>query len=373
MKTGKLNWGIIVGVLLMALGGCKQDLPFPESTDPVFTASATIGEETLSWQAGSNGCVMKTEWAIDGTDIRIFSGDFAGGANGELDIQIRDVVTLGNGDFDPEAVFAVGDRFFVGQVDPAEAFTFSFRATDFGQTEGKTYLWEFGDGNTSNLPNPKHTYQAEGVYEVRLTIVDAKGCTSLARQMVNVGQSYLECGLDFTYEILDPTRVRLRANYKQGLGDPILVWTTGDGNHYTKQETVDHTYESPGIYEIKLVATFKSLGTCCLIKNIYTGPGASCISSSEFTRSSLPLDLGRVSLNYTDPAGRRYTSQRFESQPSESLFELISFEPYLENEEGQSTYKIEARFNCELYAEDDPDEILILENGKAVFAVAVPS
>jgi hypothetical protein len=31
-----------------------------------------------------------------------------------------------------------------------------------------TYFWEFGDGNYSKEPNPKHTYGKEGTYEVRL-------------------------------------------------------------------------------------------------------------------------------------------------------------------------------------------------------------
>ncbi len=34
---------------------------------------------------------------------------------------------------------------------------------------GASWLWEFGDGNTSTLPNPEHTYDAPGCYEVALT------------------------------------------------------------------------------------------------------------------------------------------------------------------------------------------------------------
>lgn len=33
-----------------------------------------------------------------------------------------------------------------------------------------TYLWNFGDGNTSNLPNPTHTYAEPGTYTVTLLI-----------------------------------------------------------------------------------------------------------------------------------------------------------------------------------------------------------
>ncbi len=36
-------------------------------------------------------------------------------------------------------------------------------------------LWDFGDGNTSTVPNPIHTYSASGDYEVSLTVTNACG------------------------------------------------------------------------------------------------------------------------------------------------------------------------------------------------------
>lgn len=38
-----------------------------------------------------------------------------------------------------------------------------------------TYFWEFGDGQTSNRPNPTYTYTKAGIYSVSLTITDTKG------------------------------------------------------------------------------------------------------------------------------------------------------------------------------------------------------
>ncbi|MCB9175449.1 MAG: T9SS type A sorting domain-containing protein [Flavobacteriales bacterium] len=38
--------------------------------------------------------------------------------------------------------------------------------------DGDTYLWNFGDGNNSNLTNPSHTYYNTGVYNVSLTVTD---------------------------------------------------------------------------------------------------------------------------------------------------------------------------------------------------------
>ena len=34
-----------------------------------------------------------------------------------------------------------------------------------------SFLWDFGDGNTSNLHTPQHTYEQNGIYEVCLTVI----------------------------------------------------------------------------------------------------------------------------------------------------------------------------------------------------------
>jgi len=41
-----------------------------------------------------------------------------------------------------------------------------------------TYLWDFGDGNTSTLSTPTHNYAIAGHYAICLTVTDANGCSS---------------------------------------------------------------------------------------------------------------------------------------------------------------------------------------------------
>ncbi|MEL6845560.1 MAG: PKD domain-containing protein, partial [Bacteroidota bacterium] len=36
--------------------------------------------------------------------------------------------------------------------------------------------WDFGDGNSSTLQNPQHTYAQPGVYDVGLITLNASGC-----------------------------------------------------------------------------------------------------------------------------------------------------------------------------------------------------
>ena len=39
-----------------------------------------------------------------------------------------------------------------------------------------TYLWDFGDGTTSVLPDPSHVYDNEGYYDITLVVSTSGGC-----------------------------------------------------------------------------------------------------------------------------------------------------------------------------------------------------
>ncbi|HZK94090.1 MAG TPA: PKD domain-containing protein [Prolixibacteraceae bacterium] len=61
-----------------------------------------------------------------------------------------------------------------------EPFTTQFMANN---TETVTYDWDFGDGNHlgGSTANPKHTYQSNGFYPVKLKVTTNKGCTNEVR------------------------------------------------------------------------------------------------------------------------------------------------------------------------------------------------
>src|SRR6185436_5195720 len=49
-----------------------------------------------------------------------------------------------------------------------------------------TYLWDFKDGTTSTLPDPSHTFTANGTYPVSLTVSDGSK-TGTATVPITVG------------------------------------------------------------------------------------------------------------------------------------------------------------------------------------------
>jgi PKD repeat protein len=70
-------------------------------------------------------------------------------------------------------VFIKGGSFLGNQPLPAASFEYSPGTQNSIQfvnqsTGARTYEWEFGDGNSSTLENPLHTYDAPGIYDVTL-------------------------------------------------------------------------------------------------------------------------------------------------------------------------------------------------------------
>ena len=54
--------------------------------------------------------------------------------------------------------------------------------TDLSTNGPTTWLWDFGDGNTSNLQNPTHTYSVGGIYNVTLTTSNSYGSNTYSIQ-----------------------------------------------------------------------------------------------------------------------------------------------------------------------------------------------
>jgi len=49
--------------------------------------------------------------------------------------------------------------------------------TDLSAGSPTSWLWDFGDGNTSTAQNPQHTYSSAGTYTVNLTATNEYGST----------------------------------------------------------------------------------------------------------------------------------------------------------------------------------------------------
>src|SRR3990167_7485834 len=63
--------------------------------------------------------------------------------------------------------------------------------TDTSSAGGTSWLWQFGDGNTSASQNPSHTYVTNGTYVVTLTATGPLGSINF-QDIVYVGSTVSE-------------------------------------------------------------------------------------------------------------------------------------------------------------------------------------
>lgn len=65
--------------------------------------------------------------------------------------------------------------------------TSSYQFVDYSSYTPISWLWDFGDGTTSTLQNPAHSYNSQGTWNVCLTTTDANGCSSsMCQQISNI-------------------------------------------------------------------------------------------------------------------------------------------------------------------------------------------
>ncbi len=150
---------------------------------------------------------------------------------------------------------AVANGPYSGRVNTAIAFS-SAGSNDSDGTIA-SYLWNFGDGNTSTIANPSHSYASAGTYSVNLTVTDNDGATGQASTSaditVNTAPLAVANGPYTGTEGQSITFSSIGSSDSDGSISSYL-WNFGDGNNSTSANP-SHTYASVGSYSVTLTVT----------------------------------------------------------------------------------------------------------------------
>ncbi len=113
--------------------------------------------------------------------------------------------------------------------------------------------WDFGDGHTSNLSTPIHSYEQDGEYEVTLTVTDDDDQSNTIMKAIHVRNRPPSANFTLSkkrYESGD--EVKFIDNSDDVDGEIIKChWEFGDGNHTTSVNPT-HTYIKNKTYNVTL-------------------------------------------------------------------------------------------------------------------------
>lgn len=119
-----------------------------------------------------------------------------------------------------------------------------------GYADLATYLWNFGDGNTSSLQNPIHIYTDPGTYSVSLQITFSSACGgSITQNALITVYPQPVAGFSVTPEqtdMFDPFVTVVN----EGSGATVCYYTMGDGDTLMNTLGGTHEYSNAGVYTI---------------------------------------------------------------------------------------------------------------------------
>lgn len=145
------------------------------------------------------------------------------------------------------------------EVWSCDGFTWTFE-NQSTSSNINSYLWSFGDGQTSTAPRPSHTYADTGIYNVKLKVTSTGGCQDSAVQKMNVFPGFFpkfsfngSCkGIPFNFIDSTVTNYGIVNSNNWNFGDLTTLADTASGRPL---RNTTYTYQNVGTYNVQMIVT----------------------------------------------------------------------------------------------------------------------
>lgn len=218
-------------------------------------------------------------------------------------------------------------------------------------TNGISYVWNFGNGQTSTAMNPPTVFYQNGLYSVTLKVTSADGCVDTHTkpnyvEVIPTPQADFTSDRPFNQVMFEDNGVVQFTNNSQ---DAITyLWDFGDGQQSTLANPF-HDFNTPGQYDVTLIAMnkFNCADTIKYGKMIVQPTGMLWIPNAFTPNGDYLNDLFEVKskdtpVEYSIKIFDRWGSMLFEStditQPWDGTYKGKTVQ------EGAYVYVIEAKF-----------------------------
>ena len=163
-----------------------------------------------------------------------------------------------------------------------------------------TWVWDFGDGITSNLQNPSHTYNISDTFDVILNVTNTFGCRKTLEQqsLIKVG-GLVNANFNYQYNNVCNTPATVTfINASQSSEKLTYQWLFGDGTASTEENPV-HVYATSGNFTVKFTAinengcsdTYQNIISIGSAKADFDNSTACVNEQVFFTDKSIPKPL----------------------------------------------------------------------------------
>lgn len=174
--------------------------------------------------------------------------------------------------------------------------------TDTSSGSVSTWQWNFGDGQSSAIQNPQHTYNSPGLYTVSLTVSGAAGSDTETR--TNYISVYTVVNANFVANPVTGIAPLVVSFTNQSSGDyTSSSWSFGDGGTSTLMNPV-HTFTTGGTYTVSLTASGLG-GTDVETKTNYITVYSPVIANFTASASS---GIAPLSVSFTNTSSGDYSS-----------------------------------------------------------------
>lgn len=158
-----------------------------------------------------------------------------------------------------------------------------------------SYLWNFGDGTTSTLQNPTHTYASAGAYLVKLKLTNAAFmCSDSTIQSVNI--SGVACAANSNFAMVSTGTAQVwNAVPAYPWNVSAASWSWGDGTTSNTLYT-SHQYAAAGMYNICLSVTIScgDTSTSCTSYSVYRTSEEAMIFQVNVVAPELVSGVGKT-------------------------------------------------------------------------------
>lgn len=265
-----------------------------------FTVQSN-GQGTVTFGNQSSGNFTVSQWSFgDGTGSTLTSPVHTFSQTGTyiVCLTIHDSLQTCNSTFCDSVHVTVAGSGCQAAFSYQQANQNTFNFTDASSPQTPFVYWNFGDGTTSNLHNPTHSYTSAGTFNVCLTIIDSLlGCSNSYCSQVTV-QGSGNCQANFNASVDSTGGVNFT---DASTGNPShWAWSFGDGSAGTGQN-VFHQYNSTGYHYVCLTISDSASGcqsTYC--DTVLTGGQAQCTADFNFNlQGNNVFFTGYLTGNYT--------------------------------------------------------------------------